>query len=442
MRNPKTKLSSSLSPEQFGKVYSALVDEFSREQGRKDEETWARISQDMGPSLEQSGVAKLRHSEASWRSQRNYFAAAFVAAVACGALWSTSGLPLFDVGKAGLSFEVEGDATTREVGSEGARLVLSKSAPVELKFSDRSVVVLQPQATLRVSIGEDDRVSARLAQGKLKVDVEHGEKTDYRFLAGPYEVQVVGTAFALGFEPQGSRMDLVMTEGKVVVVAPEGRLHVVHAGEELHLGGKRETSSNTNDSTLANAESSPADLKTTLDHSPLSNDHEKVVTRGGERAASVLSAGELQALARAGKFDEIVSIARKFGVERALSERSAVELQEIAQAARYTGDFALAGQVWTRMSSRFSGTITGRNAVFFLGRLAEQRGRYGQAIGFYSEYLSVNGGSYAAEAFGRKLQLVRSHNGIEAARPVAREYLQRFPTGAYAKTAQELSGQE
>ena len=48
------------------------------------------------------------------------------------------------------------------------------------------------------------------------------------------------------------------------------------------------------------------------------------------------------------------------------------------------------------------------------------------------------GGAYTAEALGHKMMVVERHRGRRAAIPVAREYLDRFPDGAYAKSAQAV----
>jgi hypothetical protein len=424
-----------LSPEQLGRVYNSLVDELAHEHSRKDDETWARICSRMDSAGQRPRVAAVNLDvQKSSRRRVSFFAAA--AMVFGLSLWSVRSLTLDRHSEARLSFVVDGGATSRHVDSAGGRLIVSQFAPVELRFSDNSRVELEPQSTVRVEIDRDERVSTRLAQGTLNVDVEHGENTDYRFLAGPYEVQVVGTAFQLGFEPEGARLDLVMTEGKVVVVDGEGRMHVVSAGEELHVGEKP----------VAKGDSTPREPKLEIDlESPESGEKAKprlVQLPSAEPSSVQPQAGEFRALGRAGKFEEIVARSRLRGIDVTLNERSAAELQELAQAARYGGDFALAERVWSSMRVRFSSSSTGRNAVFFLGRLAEQRGRSAMAIAHYGDYLKSGGGSYSAEALGRNLQLVRSERGDAAARPMAREYLIRFPNGAYVKTAQELLGKD
>ena len=48
-------------------------------------------------------------------------------------------------------------------------------------------------------------------------------------------------------------------------------------------------------------------------------------------------------------------------------------------------------------------------------------------------------GVYAAEAYGRRLSLTERLRGRAAALPLAREYLERFPEGAYAQSARGIA---
>jgi hypothetical protein len=78
-----------------------------------------------------------------------------------------------------------------------------------------------------------------------------------------------------------------------------------------------------------------------------------------------------------------------------------------------------------------------------LGRLAEGRGARSEAIALYDQYLAASPhGPFVAEALGRKLLAVKSRDGDDAARPIAREYLVRFPKGPYAETARKLISAE
>ena len=61
------------------------------------------------------------------------------------------------------------------------------------------------------------------------------------------------------------------------------------------------------------------------------------------------------------------------------------------------------------------------------------------ALEWYERYLSESPrGTYAAQALGRRMILVHKLRGSAAARPIASEYLERFPSGAYAEPAKKL----
>jgi hypothetical protein len=73
-----------------------------------------------------------------------------------------------------------------------------------------------------------------------------------------------------------------------------------------------------------------------------------------------------------------------------------------------------------------------------LGRVEEAHDR-ARALSWYDEYLErAATGSYAAEAWGRKLVLSNELEGRAFARPIAEDYLRRFPTGSYARAARAL----
>jgi hypothetical protein len=87
---------------------------------------------------------------------------------------------------------------------------------------------------------------------------------------------------------------------------------------------------------------------------------------------------------------------------------------------------------------RFASSQAARDAAFFLGRLAEPSG--GGALDWYERYLSESPhGSYAAQALGRKMMLLYRQRGSAAARPVAVDYLARFPNGPDAATGRKLT---
>ena len=55
------------------------------------------------------------------------------------------------------------------------------------------------------------------------------------------------------------------------------------------------------------------------------------------------------------------------------------------------------------------------------------------ALEWYERYLAESPrGTYAPQALGRQMVLVHKLRGVASARPLATEYLARFPDGPYA----------
>jgi len=139
-----------------------------------------------------------------------------------------------------------------------------------------------------------------------------------------------------------------------------------------------------------------------------------------------------------GEFSALLNAARETGIDSAIQSRSSGDLVALAQAARYSKEPGLARKVWQAVRSRFGGSAAARDAAFFLGRIHEQAGQRSTALELYSAYLHEGGqgGAYAPEAAGRRLVLLRATNPA-AARDEARRYLAQFPSGSYAKLAQD-----
>jgi TolA-binding protein len=144
-----------------------------------------------------------------------------------------------------------------------------------------------------------------------------------------------------------------------------------------------------------------------------------------------------------GDFADVVEAAEQMGIPQALGTNSAADLQALAQAARYSGRTGLAQRAWRTLRERFAGQTQGRQAAFFLGRSYDQQGQPSEALRWLNTYLrEAPSGVYAAEALGRKLTLVQRLKGRSAAAGLARNYLKRFPDGAYAQTARGIVRQE
>ena len=116
-------------------------------------------------------------------------------------------------------------------------------------------------------------------------------------------------------------------------------------------------------------------------------------------------------------------------------------MRALADAARYTGESGLAEKSLQTLRQRFGNTGQGTAAAFLLGRLSESRGQLGDADRWYQTYLQeAPRGQFAADALAGRMRAVAALQGHTAGRPLALEYLRKYPDGVQAPAARKLSG--
>jgi TolA-binding protein len=387
-------------------VFNALANEHA-----------ARLQTMEGHTTEQRIIEHLESRTLGHRQGFSWRRVALLTLAPAAAAAAVTAVAVTSFGPERLTYEVRGAA------NESGTIEASGTAAV-LSFSDDSEIVAKAQSKLDVSVVGEHSALARLSQGKLHVKVHHERDTDWRFFAGPYEVRVIGTEFDMSWKPEAGELSVRMHEGRVRVVGPHTKPTILSAGEALTLSEPRP---------VAKLEALEAD---TVDA--------EVTPKAGPAPATpaVKATGKVASwtkLVAKGQFADVVADAERVGIERAFSTKSSAELQALAQAAHYTGRSSLALRTWSSIRERFAGQHSGRQASFFLGRLYDQQGNASQALRWLDTYLVEAGsGVYASEALGRKLTLVRRLQGNDAAGQVARQYLKRFPKGAYTKTARTI----
>jgi len=127
-----------------------------------------------------------------------------------------------------LTFELRGGAT--ENGWVEAR-----RGEATVALSDGSSILAENGTRFSVEVLGRNAARARLAAGKLHVRVVHNDDTSYSFLAGPYEVRVVGTAFDLSWDARAQVLSLAMSKGEVRVFEPDGTSRLLKAGQTVRL---------------------------------------------------------------------------------------------------------------------------------------------------------------------------------------------------------------
>jgi ferric-dicitrate binding protein FerR (iron transport regulator) len=191
----------------------ALTNEHAKEREPFDKRrAWQRIERSAG-----------RASASAWDANRwrlSLLAVAITTLALAGHFYRKATLPL--------RYQASG------ITSLGGNLS-TDSAFGELEFSDQSHISASPHSAFNVDIVGRHAALTRLARGKLHVRVHHEPDTNWRFYAGRYEVQVVGTEFDLAWDDETERLTLQMESGEVRVLGAPGAARVVRAGGVLRL---------------------------------------------------------------------------------------------------------------------------------------------------------------------------------------------------------------
>ncbi len=143
-----------------------------------------------------------------------------------------------------------------------------------------------------------------------------------------------------------------------------------------------------------------------------------------------------------GDFQSVLADAEQRGLAHTLETASVADLTVLADAARYVRRGDVSRRTYLAVRERFPRSGTAREAAFFLGGLAEDESGVAAvktAVEWYERYMGDSpSGTYAAQALGRQMILVHKLRGADAARPIASDYLRRFPYGPYADAARKL----
>jgi ferric-dicitrate binding protein FerR (iron transport regulator) len=339
-----------------------------------------------------------------------------------------------------ITFEVDSPA----VVNQDYLLVPSTSPSAHVHFSDGSDLTLEPGARGRVAALRADGAAIGLESGKASLRVVHRPETHWSVDAGPFAITVTGTAFDVGWSGADQLFEVTLRSGSITVRGPLATSGIrLTAGEKLivnlkagQLGVEQIATAVDSPPPAPSAES--GDLGGVADETP----PRKTGGSPQARAGNVSGANEAKASwskrVAAGDFDGVLADAQQLGLDAALARSTLPDLVALADAARYKGRADVARRALLAQRERFGSSTAARTAAFLLGRLAESEPEV--AIAWYDRYVGeAPNGEFAAEALGRKLVAVHRVSGWQAARPVADEYLRRFPHGAYAARARELA---
>jgi FecR protein len=447
--------------DQVNRVFRNLADRHAEERSRLSaERSWSRISTKRHAMLGESRALRLLR-QPSLRVPRALLLAATLL-LAVGGAWRywPSG-PASDALARTLSYDVERPSgpTPNEVRQPNEQRQHSgwiKTAQdhARISFSDGSLVDVGTQSALRLEMIGEHSARAELLHGHLTADIVHADSTNWVLHAGPYRVEVIGTRFDLGYDNAG--FSLAMHAGRVRVLGPDAQSWTLDAGQQLRLPVIDEPPvveeppvaqgvpepQEPNGPRGPNSEPGTGERQSTAPAAPATplaaaRPHPRAGGTGAE-PQSVVRRDEWPQLVAKGQFERVVEEAKALGdaVPTRLTER---ELTAVAQAAGYTGETRLAERCWRFLRQHFAPSPGASKAAFYLARIAEHRGDTRSAMDWLEAYSKESpSGAFAAEALGRRLLLLRRGEGARGARAreAAREYLRRFPEGAYREAAQ------
>ena len=317
--------------------------------------------------------------------------------------------------------------------------VIEGASKARVEFSDGSQIAVLPGARMRIEQVTAHGAQVELGRGQVSINIVKAPQNAWSVKAGPYRVQVTGTAFDVRWREDDKRFELNLQRGSVIVSGPP-------LPSPLSLqAGQTITSFPGGPVTVTGPKIGRANSALPADSEPISKlePKEAIVPPDSlpdnpapERSAEPSSTTWQRWVAQ-GKFQEVLDAARRRGLDDVVSNGNLAELSALADAARYVRNPNLARQALLSERKRFPKTSAARDAAFFLGGLETEGSR--AALEWYERYLAESPrGHYAAQALGRRMVIVHRQSGREASRALAESYLQRFPKGPYADSARKI----
>ncbi|MDP9150395.1 MAG: FecR domain-containing protein [Myxococcota bacterium] len=380
---------------------------------------------------------------AQWKKRRSWISVRTVMVAATLVVVVFVAAKALDMHASALSYAIEDGHVDRAGSIEG-----SPASQPRLKFSDGTEVLLSAGSKASLRSVDDHGARMTFADGGAHVDVIHRPGARWLFEAGPFLINVTGTAFSVAWRAGEEQLDVHMERGSVAVSGPltDGPI-VLRSGQHLIVRvHQRETLiRDLEDPATLGPITSPAGPTDPRPAAP------PVVTsqvpaRGRRLGASPRAAVGANAHAEDwanelanGDFEAIIRQAENRGLDACLAEGTSRDLASLGDAARYARRDEIARQALLAQRRRFPQSEAARDAAFLLGRMDEAQQSRSRALDWYEKYLSeAPNGTYASEALGRRMTLVQQLFGNERGRDIAQDYALRFPQGAYAERAHAL----
>jgi len=343
-----------------------------------------------------------------------------------------------------LAYSIDGGSVL-----EGGYLRESGHAGINVLFNEGSKLALTPGTRGRLRTVDREGALVNIEHGTASFQVTPSNSRRWLIDVGPFLVTVKGTVFTVSWDPLREEFELRLKQGHVVVSGPVSAGEIaLRTGQHLVVNLATSATVITEDKPGQESDSIAAPAQQSV-ATPAVQPPGAIEKPGGRSHAAVsVPARPTKAvdllpwsdeLAR-GHWDRILEDVERIGVETTLSKASSKDLFALADAARYRRRPDLARAALLAERQRFPDSPRSLDALYLLGRAEESReGGAVQALGWYDQYLArALGGPFVGEALGRKMILTDKLQGSAQARPIAEDYLRRFPKGSYAGSARAL----
>jgi len=352
-----------------------------------------------------------------------WLAAATMAAAAAIALWAR---PL-----GVLSF-----TTPSGTGEVGAWLATDRASEMPIAFSESTKITLRQDSRGRVETVGQKGAHFLIERGAVHAEVVHRTGTDWRFLAGPFEVRVTGTALNVAWDPAREQFSVRVDHGSVVVNGPYlGGAQVVRTGElcSVDVPSKSMRFVSDADADARGARSADSRVPAAVaDPAPISQVSNNAAPPASDAARPAAAAAAWVELEGQGDYEGAYAAAQRVGTASLYRVSSADSLLELAKVGQLSGHRDMQREALLALRHRFAGTRQAALAAYELGRTTPAV----EAAGWFEAYLAEQpSGPLAREASGRLLEADSLAHNEPAVRDVATRYLARYPDGPHAALA-------
>ena len=323
----------------------------------------------------------------------------------------------------------------RTAGTEGQWVRAESAALLPIRFQGGSEVSLSSDAAARIITSTTDAVRIDLATGKVDCSINGNHHTTWQVEAGPYTVKVTGTVFSTEWHPNGSKLDVTVSRGSVLVTGANLNSHGVQlsVGDHLRVDGEKALIALNPEST--EEPSAEVDVASSVEVAP------------EPEIAPVLTQDDHSGSNEAPAQSERVRIstpknapADQSELDRLIAEGDVEALWQFAMQARYNRNGADAKSALMTIRERFGSSKRAETAAFVLGRVyLELQGSPAGAAKWFKRYLSETpNGPLAEEALGRLFDAYDRSGRAETAKRYAEQYLSKYPSGLFAESARQV----